>query len=56
MVKIIIIKKSFRPFTSSRHYDQCFEFITTGNSPNILMKKVLLFPMMSKDSKWPNIT
>lgn len=50
-VKIIVVIKSSCHLAYSRHYDQYFEYITTRNSPNHLMKKVLLFPVMWKETK-----
>lgn len=38
------VRKPFSHLGYSRHCDECLDYITTGNSPTKLMKKVLLFP------------
>lgn len=44
IVKIIIVIKSSSLLSYSKHCDEYFEDLTTGNSPNNLRNKMLLFP------------
>lgn len=47
------VRKPFSHLGYSRHCDECLDYITTGNSPTKLMKKVLLFPF-SDSVLWKN--